>query len=82
LEDILYRYEYGDLRPDPAAVRKPRSSRRRPAPTLAQRERLSGRSDSTRVPMKPRSARAGSGKSAEASKVAQKPVRKAVRVTH
>ena len=82
LEDILYRYEYCDLRPDPAAVRKPRSSRRRPAPTLAQRERLSGRSDSTRVPMKPKSGRAGSGKSAEASKVAQKPVRKAVRVTH
>lgn len=40
LEQILYRFEYGDLRPDPSMARKPRSSRRRPAPTAAERESL------------------------------------------
>ena len=40
LESILYRFEYGDLRPDPAKARKPRSSRRRPAPTKAQQDAL------------------------------------------
>ena len=37
LEQILYRFEYGDLRPQPGSVRRPRSSRRRPGPTKAQR---------------------------------------------
>ena len=45
LETILYRFEYGDLRPDPALARRPRSSRRRPAPTRAQRNALMARSD-------------------------------------
>ncbi|WP_040482585.1 DUF3336 domain-containing protein [Luminiphilus syltensis] len=36
LEEILYRFEYGDLRPDPKKYRRPRSGRRRPAPTAAQ----------------------------------------------
>lgn len=40
LEDILYRFEYGDLRPDPKKIHRPRSSRRRPPPTKAQLERL------------------------------------------
>ena len=37
MEDILYRFESGDLRP-PLEVTRPRSSRRRPPPTRAQRE--------------------------------------------
>ncbi len=40
LEDILYRFEYGDLRPDPSQFRRPRSSRRRPPPTYAQLAQL------------------------------------------
>lgn len=40
LEEILYRFEYGDLRPDPRKYRRPRSSRRRPPPTAAQLEQL------------------------------------------
>lgn len=40
LEEILFRFEYGDLRPDPKRYRRPRSSRRRPPPTTAQLEQL------------------------------------------
>ncbi len=36
MEEVLHRYEYGDLRPE-AAVYRPRSSRRRPPPTKADR---------------------------------------------
>lgn len=36
LEAILYRIEYGDLRPDPRKFHRPRSSRRRPPPTTSQ----------------------------------------------
>ncbi len=36
LEENLYRFEYGDLRPDPKKFRRPRSSRRRPPPTASQ----------------------------------------------
>jgi NTE family protein len=36
MEEVLHRYEYGDLRPE-AAVYRPRSSRRRPPPTQADR---------------------------------------------
>jgi len=45
LEEILFRFEYGDLRPDLRKVRKPRSSRRRPRPTKAQLEQLRGTGD-------------------------------------
>ncbi|MEL0088292.1 MAG: DUF3336 domain-containing protein [Halieaceae bacterium] len=40
LEEILYRFEYGDLRPDARKYRRPRSSRRRPPPTKQQLEVL------------------------------------------
>lgn len=40
LEEILYRFEYGDLRPDPTKFRRQRSSRRRPPPTAEQFEQL------------------------------------------
>jgi NTE family protein len=38
MEDILHRFEYGDLRPDASKYHRPRSSRRRPPPTRADRE--------------------------------------------
>jgi len=78
LEDILYRFEYGDLRPDPSTARKPRSSRRRPAPTRAQREKLGSLSDKVAQPIVSRSGRKVTKKGAGAAKVAQKPAR----VTH
>jgi predicted acylesterase/phospholipase RssA len=40
MEEILQRFESGDLRPDPGTIRRPRSSRRRPLPTRADREAL------------------------------------------
>lgn len=40
LEEILHRFEYGDLRPAPGTYRRPRSSRRRPPPTAAQKKAL------------------------------------------
>jgi TAG lipase/steryl ester hydrolase/phospholipase A2/LPA acyltransferase len=40
MEEILHRFEQGDLRPDESAYYRPRSSRRRPPPTRADREAL------------------------------------------
>jgi len=40
MEEILLRFEQGDLRPDESEYHRPRSSRRRPAPTRADREAL------------------------------------------
>ena len=40
LEEILHRFEYGDLRPAPGTYRRPKSSRRRPPPTAAQNRAL------------------------------------------
>ena len=40
MEEILNRFEQGDLRPDAAEYHRPRSSRRRPSPTGADREPL------------------------------------------
>ena len=40
LEEILHRFEYGDLRPAPGTYRRPKSSRRRPPPTAAQKKAL------------------------------------------
>ncbi len=37
MEEILRRFETGDLRPDPAEFHRPRASRRRPPPTKAER---------------------------------------------
>ena len=47
LEEILYRFEYGDLRPDARKYRRPRSSRRRPPPTKAQLDALRAGSNGT-----------------------------------
>ena len=38
MEEILHRFEAGDLRPDAAEYHRPRASRRRPPPTRADRE--------------------------------------------
>ena len=38
MEEILHRFEQGDLRPDSAEYHRPRASRRRPPPTRADRE--------------------------------------------
>ncbi|MFV0277802.1 MAG: DUF3336 domain-containing protein, partial [Parahaliea sp.] len=43
MEEILHRFEYGDLRPNDTDYRRPRSSRRRPPPTKADQEALSRR---------------------------------------
>ena len=40
MEEILHRYEYGDLRPSSVELHRPRASRRRPAPTRADRQQL------------------------------------------
>jgi TAG lipase/steryl ester hydrolase/phospholipase A2/LPA acyltransferase len=40
MEEILRRFEYGDLRPTESDYRRPRSSRRRPQPTSADRQAL------------------------------------------
>lgn len=38
MEEMLHRFEYGDLRPEGDEYHRPRASRRRPAPTRADRE--------------------------------------------
>lgn len=78
MEDILHRFEYGDLRPTEAEYRRPRSSRRRPQPTRADREAL--RERSAEVPRRKstrKKAPVTRGKSAAASKKADKSGREA-----
>lgn len=40
MEEILHRFEYGDLRPEGDRYHRPRSSRRRPPPTRSDREAM------------------------------------------
>lgn len=40
MEEILHRFEYGDLRPEGDKYQRPRASRRRPAPTRSDREAM------------------------------------------
>jgi NTE family protein len=40
MEEILHRFEYGDLRPEGDKYHRPRASRRRPPPTRADREAM------------------------------------------
>lgn len=40
MEEILHRFEYGDLRPQGDKYQRPRASRRRPAPTRSDREAM------------------------------------------
>ena len=76
LEEILFRFEYGDLRPRPGTVRRPRSSRRRPAPTKAQRIALETMPGSNE-PSRKRSAKSSGGAGSRTGGRA-----KAQRVTH
>jgi len=48
MEEILTRFETGDLRPDSSEVHRPRSSRRRPPPTRADRAALRSGSGHTK----------------------------------
>ena len=77
LESILYRFEYGDLRPDPAKARKPRSSRRRPAPTKAQRDALVLQAAS-----KAKGKKKAGAKTAAQSRRKSQEAQKTARVTH
>ncbi|MFL2503379.1 MAG: DUF3336 domain-containing protein [Luminiphilus sp.] len=62
LEEILHRFEYGDLRPAPGTYRRPKSSRRRPPPTAVQKRALKAET----------AARAGkAGRSAASQRVAK-----------
>ena len=49
LEEILHRFEYGDLRPAPGTYRRPKSSRRRPPPTAVQMKALKAEVSAARV---------------------------------
>ncbi len=81
MEEILQRFESGDLRPDASEYQRPRSSRRRPPPTRSDREALreyrfdtdseetpaaARKPASTRKPATVRKAPAGKRKSAAA----------------
>jgi len=74
MEEILLRFEQGDLRPDDSEYHKPRSSRRRPGPNRADREALREHQMHTTRPRKaPRKRAAGRkttarGKAANAKK--------------
>ena len=70
MEEILHRFEQGDLRPDESEFHRPRASRRRPPPTRADREamrehRLHSDNVKKTVPRKKKAARK---KSASGSK--------------
>ncbi|MEM6775288.1 MAG: DUF3336 domain-containing protein [Pseudomonadota bacterium] len=69
MEEILHRFEYGDLRPEGDRYHRPRASRRRPAPTRADREAMR-ETGSQRLAKKPVPARAAKarGKSAPRAK--------------
>ena len=59
MEEILHRFEQGDLRPEESEYHRPRTSRRRPTPTRADREALREHrvhSDQVKKPVKKKSA--------------------------
>ncbi len=58
LEEILHRFEYGDLRPAPGTYRRPKSSRRRPPPTASQKK-------SMKADRAPKSDKSAPGKAAQ-----------------
>jgi len=61
LEEILHRFEYGDLRPAPGTYRRPKSSRRRPPPTAAQMKTLKAGSEQRVAKSQARPTRARNG---------------------
>ncbi len=52
MEEVLSRFETGDLRPDAAEVHRPRSSRRRPPPTRADRAAMRAQTAKVTRPVK------------------------------
>ena len=70
MEEILRRFEYGDLRPSDGEFRRPRASRRRPGPTRADREVLRERAGKE---TKKQPVRSGKGKRAPRSKASRAP---------
>ncbi len=78
MEDILHRFEYGDLRPE-NKVHRPRTSRRRPAPTRADKEYIAKSAPSKAAEKKPAakkkkpaaSKKAASGKTKATKKAAE-----------
>ncbi len=69
IEEILYRFEYGDLRPDPKKFRRPRSSRRRPPPTNAQLDQLQAAVEKDRKPARRKVRAKRTPESAETNRV-------------
>jgi predicted acylesterase/phospholipase RssA len=70
MEEILYRFEQGDLRPDEASFHRPRTSRRRPSATAMQQQHV----DKAAKKKQPKARKKGASgsKSAAASKSAAK----------
>ena len=69
LEEILHRFEYGDLRPQPGSYRRPKSSRRRPPPTASQMKTIRAEARAAKArdeAGRPRSRSAASRRSAPA----------------
>ncbi|RLA49498.1 MAG: DUF3336 domain-containing protein [Gammaproteobacteria bacterium] len=75
MENILHRFEYGDLRPDASKYHRTRSSRRRPSPTRVDREAQRELRVHLDKPKKP----AGKSKSAATRKQAPKRKKTAAR---
>ncbi|TDG12101.1 DUF3336 domain-containing protein [Seongchinamella unica] len=78
MEEILQRFETGDLRPDTTEFKRPRSSRRRPPPTRSDRQALrenrveSGTARKT-TPRKKAPRKKSSGRGSSASKPGSSP---------
>lgn len=68
MEEILHRFEYGDLRPSAEEYRRPRASRRRPPPTRADREAQRDMLSVADLATKPRSRAKSSRKQAPAKR--------------
>jgi NTE family protein len=74
MEEILHRFEAGDLRPEISEFKRPRSSRRRPPPTRADREAMREHrihSDQVEKPAKP-AARKAKSRTAATARPAQR----------
>ncbi len=76
MEEILHRFEYGDLRPQGDKYQRPRASRRRPAPTRADREAMR-ETGSQRLAKTP--ALSGQGKKSRSKAPAKAPRKAAAR---
>ena len=80
MEEILHRFEQGDLRPEDSEFHRPRTSRRRPTPTRSDREALREQrvhSDQVKKPAKKKTPKARKKNAARSKSTAtKKPVSK------